>query len=340
MDSQLVSIIVPVYNAEQYLRVCIDSILAQTYKNIEIILVDDGSTDKSGNICDEYAKQDDRVRVFHQQNSGAAKARRIGLQEAKGEYIGFIDADDMIDCNMIMFNEQMQPGLLPFLVNKMYRSSILKDVVKTIDENIVYAEDRDLLFRYMLKCSAIVVTREVFYFYRYNASSIMHKVNKNFMHDLNALYLSLEEAFKDHPLNCNLMQQLQLFIVSRIGRITTFMGFPVHRQSVRYLFPFVNLLDNKKYVLYGAGRVGMDYYRQIRNHSQGEWILWVDKQYERFLETNLQIKAISELANLDFDCILIAVKKEDLANSIKQELMSYGIVEDKIWWKEPIDITL
>lgn len=93
----LISVIVPVYNVEKYLRPCVDSILAQTYQNLEIILINDGSTDKSGQICDEYATKDKRVRVIHQANQGVSVARNAGLEGAKGQYIGFVDGDDWID---------------------------------------------------------------------------------------------------------------------------------------------------------------------------------------------------------------------------------------------------
>ena len=95
MDS-LISVIVPVYKVEKYLPQCVDSILAQTYRNLEIILVDDGSPDGCAAICDEYAKKDNRVRVIHQKNAGVSAARNAGLDCAQGEYIGFVDSDDFI----------------------------------------------------------------------------------------------------------------------------------------------------------------------------------------------------------------------------------------------------
>ena len=96
----LVSIIVPVYNTKNELPRCLSSILMQTYFNLEILLVDDGSTDGSGQICDEYATNDKRIRVIHKTNGGAASARNVGLDYAKGDYIGFVDSDDFIDLNM------------------------------------------------------------------------------------------------------------------------------------------------------------------------------------------------------------------------------------------------
>ena len=96
----MISIIVPIYNVEKYLSKCIDSILAQTYNDIEVILVDDGSPDNCPMICDEYAQKDNRVIVIHQKNAGVSAARNAGLKVAQGEYIGFVDADDYINENM------------------------------------------------------------------------------------------------------------------------------------------------------------------------------------------------------------------------------------------------
>jgi len=95
-----VTVIVPVYNVEKYLPKCIESILAQTYTEFELILVDDGSTDHSGSICDAYAVKDPRINVVHQRNKGVSTARNIGLDMAKGDYIGFVDADDYIAPDM------------------------------------------------------------------------------------------------------------------------------------------------------------------------------------------------------------------------------------------------
>lgn len=92
----LISIIVPVYNVEKYLNKCIDSILNQTYRNIEVILVDDGSPDNCGKICDEYAMKDKRVKVIHIENKGVSNARNVGVENSTGQYIGFVDADDIL----------------------------------------------------------------------------------------------------------------------------------------------------------------------------------------------------------------------------------------------------
>lgn len=100
MKNETISIIIPIYNCEEYLARCIESVINQTYPNLEIILVNDGSTDKSSVICDKYAKKDSRVKVIHKANGGVSSARNLGLENSHGNFISFIDSDDSIDKNM------------------------------------------------------------------------------------------------------------------------------------------------------------------------------------------------------------------------------------------------
>ena len=104
-----ISVIVPVYKVEPYLRKCLDSIINQTYRNLQIILVDDGSPDNCGAICDEYASKDSRIEVIHQENGGVSAARNAGLKLAAGDYIGWVDSDDWIEPDMYAYMlENMQ----------------------------------------------------------------------------------------------------------------------------------------------------------------------------------------------------------------------------------------
>ena len=100
MEKLKISVIVPVYNTIDYLERCVDSIRRQSYENLELILVDDGSTDGSGEFCDKLEKLDNRIRVYHKENGGASSARNIGIRNAVGDYIGFVDSDDYIDTDM------------------------------------------------------------------------------------------------------------------------------------------------------------------------------------------------------------------------------------------------
>lgn len=111
---ELISIIVPVYNTQEYLPKCIKSLISQTYQNLEIILIDDGSTDDSGEICDEWAKKDDRIQVIHKQNEGVSATKNKGIEIAKGAYIGFVDSDDFIEETMY---EVLYDNLIKFDVD-------------------------------------------------------------------------------------------------------------------------------------------------------------------------------------------------------------------------------
>lgn len=114
MSHPLISVIIPVYNVEPYLRQCLDCIINQTYTNLEIILVDDGSPDNCPHICEEYAAKDNRIIVIHKENGGLSDARNAGLDICKGEYISFVDSDDLLDINAInsMYNASKDASII------------------------------------------------------------------------------------------------------------------------------------------------------------------------------------------------------------------------------------
>ena len=129
-EEPLISVIVPVYNVEEYLRICVDSIINQTYENLEIILIDDGSKDNSGKICDEYMKKDNRIIVIHQENKGVSVARNTGIQKASGKWVSFVDSDDWLEKNFV---ECLYENAIKYNsdvvfsgYNKVYKNSISK----------------------------------------------------------------------------------------------------------------------------------------------------------------------------------------------------------------------
>lgn len=129
--SEKVSVIVPIYNVEKYLRKCIDSIIAQTYENIEVILVDDGSTDSCGVICDECAKEDSRIVVIHKKNAGVSAARNTGMAQCTGEYIFFVDSDDYLPMDSI---EKLYDSLCVYEA----------DISIGIEEYFCYKDEKEL----------------------------------------------------------------------------------------------------------------------------------------------------------------------------------------------------
>lgn len=212
INKPTVSIIIPVYNTEKYLRHCFDSVLAQTYKDFECILVDDGSTDASSKICDEYASKDIRFKVFHKGNEGISATREFGVQHANGQYIQFVDSDDWIESDMLAkmyekavnenadivgcnFIEEFSNKKVKYRTYYKDKESFLRDVIASkwgvlwkimfkrslfIDNNIHFpkgingGEDYYVVTSLLLSCNkAICVDDYLYHYFRDNPSSFI-----------------------------------------------------------------------------------------------------------------------------------------------------------------------
>lgn len=147
----MISVIVPVYNVEPYLPQCLDSILAQTYKDLEILLIDDGSTDRCSEICDQYAARDPRIRVRHTENRGLSVARNCGLDHACGDYIGFVDSDDWIEPDMYesLFHTAEQTGA-DIVTCRFYQEYVGKTEESSGPPESFAVEGCDILHTYLL----------------------------------------------------------------------------------------------------------------------------------------------------------------------------------------------
>lgn len=150
-NKKLVSIVVPVYNVEMYLPACLDSLIGQTYRTIEILLVDDGSTDESGKICDAYAAKDSRIRVCHKKNQGVSAARNTGIEMAEGEYLIFVDSDDCVHRQMVELyvNCMRKTGTLlcDITINKDELSSNHNREDECKQEEVLYEDFMQLFYR-------------------------------------------------------------------------------------------------------------------------------------------------------------------------------------------------
>jgi glycosyltransferase involved in cell wall biosynthesis len=137
-----ISVIIPVYNVAPYIRKCLDSVINQTYKNLEIILVNDGSTDKSGSICDEYKATDKRIQVFSKKNGGVSSAKNIGLNNATGKYIGFVDSDDWVEPDMYenMYNAAEKNNVQISVCGYYKNNNVIKNKT-TISQDIITTEN-------------------------------------------------------------------------------------------------------------------------------------------------------------------------------------------------------
>ena len=158
-----ISVIVPVYKVEPYIHQCIDSILAQTYTDFELILVDDGSPDNCGMICDEYAKQDDRIRVIHQENQGLSAARNAGIDIAKGECLTFIDSDDLWEPDKL--EKQMALLLKNPEAALVFTGSAFIDAQGNRIAHILHVPEKinrkKLLGQNVISCSSVLIRKEL-----------------------------------------------------------------------------------------------------------------------------------------------------------------------------------
>ena len=231
-----VSIIVPVYNIENYIRVCVESILAQTYASLELILVDDGSKDNSGILCDEYAVIDPRVKVIHKENGGVSSARNAGLRQAKGDWIMHVDGDDWIEPDMIeslieaanateadlVFGDFMKYGpnagnkqlpswnsdkidsmsryiayVMTTIWGSIAKRSLYIDHSLKSPEGISYCEDFHLIVRLCHYAKKIANVHRPFYHYRYRPTSIMSNMSRKTEADEQWVYQDTIRFFKE-----------------------------------------------------------------------------------------------------------------------------------------------
>lgn len=240
-----ISIIIPVYNVEKYIERCIDSVLNQTLKDIEIILVDDGSPDNSGIICDNYAKKDNRIKVIHKKNAGLGYARNSGIEIAKGEFVGFVDSDDYVETTMFekLYNKAFQENadtclcniknisgtyrdeevikeILPRLIggNDCIGMSVWKGIYskKLIDNNSIrFVSEREFIsedimfdlnyYRYS-KCVSII--NEKLYYYTVNTSSLSRKYKEDRFDMCSKLYDEEKKILKEMNIYDSTIQRL------------------------------------------------------------------------------------------------------------------------------------
>lgn len=395
MMNPLVSVIVPVYNTERYLMNCIESIRKQTYSNMEIVLVDDGSTDNSGKICDDYALEDARFHVIHQQNKGIIAAKKTAVKECHGEYVMIVDSDDWIedgyidamlrymtvgDCSLVCMNiwihygekivetkneisagiyetdqiardiflykDTTERGILPYSVLKFYKREMLAEALEQIGDDIVFAEDSAILFGIVFQNIRICIADETYYHYIVRKDSVCRTVNPDYLVELTAFYKYARQIFMAHSEKEHLLRQLGIYLLERakeavnlrLGLVSE--ELPIYREPYDIDFS-VFFGQATKIILYGAGRVGMDYYTKLSGGDYCRLQLngWVDKNHEKYRENNFDVLPVEYIKDSGYDYILVAVNRKEVFMEIKEELKIMDVAEEKILWGKPLQKT-
>lgn len=271
-----ISIIIPVYKAEKYLRDCLDSIAAQTFAGWECILIDDGSPDSSGMICEEYAARDSRFIAVHQKNGGASAARNAGLAIARGDWIGFVDADDWIDSDSLEMilekakrqgSELIQFGLdydlngkaqyqniykegyfsikddfsywSPSMCNKLIASNLVKTYNICYPEGVKFAEDTYFSFMCYFYAKNACAMHETFYHYRINDSSATRNFLDSYIDDDINILTSIEQFLIDK----NAVNDYKTFLDEKkflTKKNVLYLSNKIDFRKVRSVFPEVN----------------------------------------------------------------------------------------------------
>ena len=379
-----ISIIVPIYNISNYLDKCIMSLCTQTYRNIEMILVDDGSTDESGDKCEIYAEKDERIVVVHQENRGLVGARKTGLKIAKGKYIGFVDGDDWIEPDMyeglykeivdsdadfihsyfisgnIDRNSELKKikvdnssmteklktirnivsgdkegntgyNLTPSIWSKLFKKDFIRQCYMDVPDSQPYGEDVISLCSCILNSREYIISTASYYHYTIRDQSMSNKVDRGRIHKEYSLYKNLKLLFEKYGIADEIYESME----KRLDWCMIRHLNDIYGQCVfDYSYDGIEKCDGKKIVIYGAGRVGRCYYMQFKFRFGEKVVAWVDKNAYLYDEVYC-VNAAESICDVDFDIIIVAVEKKEVADNIIAYLKSFGISEENIVWNKP-----
>lgn len=382
-SSNKVSIIVPAYNVEQYIGKCLDSLIGQTYKNIEIILVDDGSSDSTGDICDTYQQQyGNLIKVEHCRHHGVSQGRLTGIRRANGEYVVFVDADDwvendyivsMLSCmesadivaagisrelsdekesivfeyngfsagvfvsdierkelyeKMLFYESPYRFGVLPYMCNKMFRKDVMQDLLEKLDKRIFDGEDAALVYQYLLTAQKIVLIDECKYHYVIHRGSASFRDSEDSYLNAAYLYQELYACFVKNIYHSSLLKQLDYYMRRMIWKKSPAQYLQVNS----FVFPYNKVEQGSAIILYGMGKVGDVFYRQICQTHYVSIIAWADRTPKQMEDISITVSRITpdEIKDYCFDSVVIAIENKIIVREILEKLMILGVEEKKI----------
>lgn len=363
----MISVIVPIYNSEKYLNQCLTSLVKQTYSDLEIILVNDGSTDSSMNICEKFKKEDDRIILINKKNQGLVRARKDGARKATGEYITFIDADDWIDADTYDNLRDFKSDIIAYGLVEEYGYKIKKKTNKFKDG--FYEKDKisdyiipqmlcvDNFFEFgllpNLVCKLIKRTlflevmgevsndvsvgEDVDFFYRlvFKAETLTIRSYCPYH------YRQHSESMMRKKIDIESIKKLyfDLLTINGVKKKTEW-----EIQLNKYIM-FVMLLKipdkvvhlireiseiNGSVVIYGAGAFGKGIYTQLKQNKKIKELFIVDKQWKDLSKEKILIDNPERIADINPDKVIITILDERVCDYVKEYLIGIGIGTDKI----------
>lgn len=369
-ENLIISVIIPVYNSQDFLEECIDSIVNQTYRELDIILVDDGSTDNSGEICDKIAYKDNRIRVIHKNNEGLVVTRRIGIDYAIGDYISFVDADDYLDIDayeqIIKNVSEFAPDIIAFGF-----------VEEISDESVITCNNLEIGMYEKIDIEKKILPKMLSYggFFQFgilpnvwckfikrsfleshkpkisNGVTIGEDVDMTYQMLLNANTLQIMDIAPYHYRKHHASMMYQTVELERLKLLeddlrSTFIckdsNYNLDKQLNSYI-TFVYLLkhpeiilgkrfdfSNTKIALYGAGGFGQAFHQSYSHNV----VLWVDKNYQRYDS----VKPVDVLKESEekYDIIFIAILNVAVCEEVKKNLYKNGIRKKVIYYNDKL----
>ena len=324
--NELISIIVPVYNVERYLEKCVNSIINQTYKNLEIILVDDGATDSSGNMCDELAKSDNRIKVYHKENGGLSDARNYGVERATGDYIGFVDSDDYIDSEMYeklyeaIKKENVDvaecslkviyPGKIELFTDEKYYKVLGK--TEYLEEYLTIKKIFGSVWTKLIKSDVakkLVFPKGKLYEDTYYAYDLIEKVDRYvIMNNPYYNYLMRENSITNAKFNPRILDLIE--IVEKFHK-TTYENYPGLKEAAdcRKMYAYFSVLNS---ILLEENYRDNEYYSEILNYFKRNYISLLKNKYINY---NRKLSVILIKLNIDlYRKVLMKYKKKIAGN--------------------------
>jgi len=365
----LISVVVPIYNIENYIRKCIESIQNQTYKKIEIILVDDGSTDLSGKICDEYALNDSRIKVIHKKNGGLVSARKVGIENAEGMYATYVDGDDWIESDMYekLLNQIVDADIIisgkirDYGDHSVYERNKIPEGIYNADDlkNIIYAT---MMYtgRFYERGISPQIYQNLYVKEILLKNQLKVPDNINVGEDAACTYPTILDAKKIVVTSdCFYHYQIRADSIMGISNDNELQCFKILYKYLKkcfsekkdlkknltnqldYMMLYMLMLKDIKYVSlkdeifpYSGIKLGSKIVVYGTGRFGKELVYFIRKQgyysVVAWVDSSEKTEAINQLKETEYDCIIIAVLIREMAEIIRKDLINMGIHKNKI----------